>query len=122
MILIRLLFLFQVCANGLVKFNNPSYALNPRNFGTYSGQNQGSESLAPYWSLVDLKFFQTGFSKVYYRSYENRMNNFQVFERIESAAKEILNTTEYTASWVAVVTWENLKPKQPLNNTYGGVS
>ena len=116
-------FIFQVCANGLVKFQSRSYEVNPRNFGTYGGQSSDSACLAPYWSFVNLDYFQSGESKVFFRKYEDSNNDFRgVFNESRDYGNTILNKTDYNPFWVTVITWVDLRPKQPGDVTYGGVS
>jgi hypothetical protein len=115
-------FIFQVCANGLVKFQSRSYEVNPRNFGTYGGSG-GSACLAPYWSFVNLDYFQSGQSKVFFRKYEDSNNDFRgVFTEARGYGNTILSKSEYNPFWVTVITWVDLRPKQPGDVTYGGVS
>ena len=112
---------FQICANGLVKFKDGDYARSPRNFGTYEGQETGQACLAPYWSFVDLDYFETEESKVFYRKYTDQDNNFRdIFPNAKEYGNKILKLSNYSPSWVMVVTWLNLKPKEGLA-TYGGV-
>lgn len=108
-----------------MKFDNRFYEPTPRNFGTYSDgreQTSGGQCLAPYWSAVDLEYFKNDFSKVFYKNYLNREEDIEAFERIDKAANLIKEITNYRSSWLSVTTWINLRPKQPLNNNFPGVS
>ncbi|CAB3981387.1 Hypothetical predicted protein, partial [Paramuricea clavata] len=110
-----------VCANGLVKFESRIYEVNPRNFGTYRGQSSDSACLAPYWSFVNLDYFQSGQSKVFYRKYEDSNNDFRgVFTKARDFGRTILSESGYNPFWVTVITWVDLRPKQPGDVTYGG--
>ncbi|CAB3998510.1 Hypothetical predicted protein, partial [Paramuricea clavata] len=109
-----------VCANGLVKFQSRNYEVNPRNFGTYGGSG-GSACLAPYWSFVNLDYFESGESKVFFRKYEDSNNDFRsVFSEAREYGKTILRKSDYNPLWVTVITWVDLRPKQPGDVTYGG--
>lgn len=110
------MFLFKVCANGLVKFDQSSYEVNPRNFGTYSEQKENSACLAPYWSFVDLDYFESEESNVYIRKYTDRNVNYRdVFTKAEDYGNRILGIDDYKPQWVVIITWHNLQPKQPVN-------
>ena len=114
--------IFQICANGLVKFRESSYELSPRNFGTYDGQETGEACLAPYWSFVDLDYFDSGHSKVFYRKYDDPNSDYRdVFAKATDYGNKILNISNYSPSWVMVITWLNLRPKEG-SATYEGVS
>lgn len=108
----------------MVKFSGRSYELNPRNFGTYQQHDSDAACLAPYWSFVDLDYFESGESKVFFRRYEERDNDVRgVFAKAREYGNTILDKTDYNPQWITVITWENLRPKQPTNVvTYGGVS
>jgi hypothetical protein len=106
-----------------VKFQSRSYEVNPRNFGTYGGQTSDSACLAPYWSFVNLDYFQSEQSKVFFRKYEDSNNDFRgVFTEARDYGNTILRKSDYNPFWVTVITWVDLRPKQPGDVTYGGVS
>ncbi len=116
-------FIFQVCANGLVKFDEGNYEIIPRNFGTFNGQRTSGSSLAPYWSFVDLDYFESGHSRVFYRKYGEPNNDFRgVFAKATAYGNRIFQISDYSPSWVTVITWVDLRPKQPGFATYEGVS
>ena len=46
-----------------------------------------------------------------------------VFEKAKEYGNLLLGKTDYNPQWITVITWENLRPKQPGSAvTYGGVS
>ena len=91
----------------------------PFNIGTLSSQ-QDSSFLAPYWSRVDLPAFKSGESKVRYRSYHKDINpRDQVFNRVNSDVRTFIGQDSFNATWVSVVTWENIKPHN--SGDFGGV-
>ena len=110
-------FSFQVCPNGLLRFDGSSYQWLPRNFGTYLFQQRDS-CLAPYWSLVDIFSFFYGSSRVYYTIVNDR--NDQLFSLASDYGKKIFRVSTYQTLWVVVIRWQDVRPNNP--RSFSGVS
>ena len=69
--------------------------------------------IAPFWATTDTYFaFKKNHSRVYYQVYEESKESSSNI--LDMAAKHVQNYAEgfsnFQASWVLVVTWENLCP------------
>ena len=71
--------------------------------------------IAPFWATNDMYFaFRAGHSKVYYQVYEKAKES--SFEILSMASKHVRlyddtgKFSNFEATWVLVVTWENLCP------------
>ena len=69
--------------------------------------------LAPYWAPTDLRSFVNGPSKVFYHIYEGPGSN----AMLKKATADVLSVSSsnlpqgknFTASWVLVVTWQDIR-------------
>lgn len=73
--------------------------------------------LAPYWSNIDFgNSFVNGPSKVFYHVYSDSVpgSNTTLSEATEDVMKLLLRPlpTSFNASWVLVVTWVDLRPRE----------
>ena len=73
--------------------------------------------LAPYWSNIDFgSFFVLRPSKVFYHVYDDSIpgSNTTLAEATEDVMKLLRRPlpTSFNATWVLVVTWENLRPSE----------
>ena len=73
--------------------------------------------LAPYWSDIDpVKSFVTGPSKVFYQIYSDTIPDSNTTLTMATAdVMKLLSRplpTNFSATWVLVVTWEKLRPQE----------
>ena len=72
--------------------------------------------LAPYWSLTDTydSFVRQSVSKVFYHVYsDSDPGSILMLKMASLDVRKLLSTplpTDFKASWVLVITWENLRP------------
>ena len=109
-----------MCANGLLRFRDGFYQTYPRNFGTYFFQ-LNDPCLAPYWSLVDLNSYSSGYSEMFVYTVDNeRLDWYNLFQQASEYGQRLLQKNEYDTLWVALFTWKNLRPLSP--GSFCGVS
>ena len=106
----------QICGNGVIQFDNERIKRWPRRFNANS-PFRNRAMLAPYWSEVDTNLaFRNGPSKVFYHTYTTSdPGSRTVLLKATSDVSQLITTplpTKFNASWVLVVTWENLRPKE----------
>ena len=72
---------------------------------------------APFWARSDqYQSFKSGISKVYYHIYDKSQSNYDQTSKILALASKHVKQygggqfAGFTATWVLVVTWENLCP------------
>lgn len=107
-----------ICPNGFIGLTDENMQNWPFNMGTLPSQ-ENSAFLAPYWSLVDLSAFQSGKSKVRFNSYHTVFkDNTQVFNRVNNDVRLFTGSNDFTASWAAVITWQDVEPQNAGN--FGG--
>ena len=73
--------------------------------------------LAPYWSNVDCRSsFINGRSKVFYHVYsDSQAGSHVTLSEASADVKKLHNrpfARDFNASWVLVVTWEKLRPRE----------
>lgn len=73
--------------------------------------------LAPYWSYIDpVESFVTGPSKVFYQVYSDTIQGSNTTLTMATAdVMKLLSRplpTNFSATWVLVVTWEKLRPQE----------
>ncbi|KAL9953601.1 hypothetical protein ACROYT_G041044 [Oculina patagonica] len=116
----------HICPNGVIQFERERINRWPYKFGQRYWLRDDA-MLAPYWSNVDFgSSFVNGPSKVFYHVYSDSMpsSNITLSEATEDVMKLLKRplATNFTASWVLVVTWEKLRPReynsQNLLNTF----
>ena len=100
--------LFQICRNGLLLFDSKWLPRWPYNFGKRWWLKKVS-MLAPYWSLID-----SYGCRVYYQEFsDSDPSSFHMLNTATSDVKRLLKKplpTDFKASWVLLITWENLRP------------
>jgi len=109
----------QICRNGKIQLNYEWSWWWPQRFGVYRWFNNMA-IIAPFWATADEYIaFKAGYSKVYYHVYEQVRQT-----TVESLTSEVLTMASehvqrygksgkfanFRATWVLVVTWENLCP------------
>ena len=113
-----LFFILQICRNGKIQLNYEWSFWWPRKFGVYRWFNNMA-IIAPFWAKTDQYLaFKAGHSKVYYHVYEQiRQNTVQASNNVLAMASKDVQRydnsgkfTNFQATWVLVVTWENLCP------------
>ena len=109
-------FILQVCPNGVIQFESERFNRWPYKFGQRYWLRY-DPILAPYWSNIDLvNSFVTGPSKVFYQIYSDSMPGANTTLGMATADVMKLLTrplpTNFSASWVLVVTWEKLRPRE----------
>ena len=109
-------FTLQVCPNGVVQFESERFNRWPYKFGQRYWLRY-DPILAPYWSNIDLvNSFVTGPSKVFYQTYS--VSDPGANTTLSMATADVMKLlsrplpTNFSASWVLVVTWENLRPRE----------
>ncbi|XP_068712588.1 uncharacterized protein [Montipora foliosa] len=121
----------HVCPNGVVQFESERFNRWPYRFGQRYWLRY-DPILAPYWSNIDLvNSFVTGPSKVFYQIYSDSIPgaNTTLIMAMADVMKLLSRPlpTNFSASWVLVVTWEKLRPReytaasQNLMNTFQAV-
>ena len=121
-----LLFKFQICQNGKIQTNNEWSLYWPRKFGvSYYIDKTGM--FAPFWARSDqYQSFNSGISKVYYHIYDKTQSDRKQSSEILSLASKHVGQygdgrfANFTATWVLVVTWENLCPSVIYRYVYYG--
>jgi len=108
-----------ICRNGKIQLNYEWSWWWPQRFGVYRWFNNMA-IIAPFWATADEYIaFKAGYSKVYYHVYEQVRQT-----TVESLTSEVLTMASehvqrygksgkfanFRATWVLVVTWENLCP------------
>lgn len=115
-------FFLQICPNGEIQFEDGVYQNYPYNYGTRPEQRT-YPSVSPYWSQVDLSAFATGESKVRFASYHIDTNpRAVVFNKVNQDVKGFTNRPDFEATWVAVVTFEDIRPHDRTIRGFKGVS
>jgi hypothetical protein len=107
----------------MIKFNNNFYQNWPFNFGTLGMQSEDI-SFAPFWARVDLTAFGTsaGDSKVRFASYHKDTNPRQVvFDKVNDDVRGFTGRIDFQATWVSVITFENIRPHDRVQRGYEGV-
>ena len=109
-------FVLQVCPNGVVQFESERFNRWPYKFGQRYWLRY-DPVLAPYWSNIDLvDSFVNGPSKVFYQIYSDSIPGANTTLSMATAdVKKLLSRplpTNFSASWVLVVTWEKLRPRE----------
>ena len=107
-------FKFQICRNGIIQTSNKWSPQWPRKFGvSYYVDTIGM--FAPFWARSDqYQSFKLGISKVYYHIYDKSQSDHdQTSEIFVLASKHVEQygggrIANFEATWVLVVTWENL--------------
>jgi hypothetical protein len=108
----------------MIRFNDGFYQNWPYNYGTRPGTQSVDPSLSPYWARVDLSAFGASpdDSKVRFATYHNDTNPEQVvFDKVNEDVREFTGRNDFEATWVSVVTYENIRPHDRLQNNYEGV-
>ncbi|XP_044174744.1 uncharacterized protein LOC114975818 isoform X3 [Acropora millepora] len=116
----------HICRNGIIQTNNKWSLQWPRKFGvSYYVDLIGM--LAPFWARSDqYQSFKLGISKVYYHIYDKSQSDHdQTGEILALATKHVEQYgggrfANFEATWVLVVTWENLCPSVIYRYTYDG--
>ena len=110
----------QICPNGFVSFTDANMQNWPFTIGTLNTQKDAT-FIAPYWSRIDLPAFTSGDSKVRYNGYHKDFNhNANVFNKVNQDVRTFKGDNRFEATWVSVVTWENVEPFDA--GSFGGVS
>ena len=109
-------FVLQVCPNGVVQFESERFNRWPYKFGQRYWLRY-DPILAPYWSNIDLvDSFVNGTSKVFYQIYSDSIPGANTTLSMATAdVKKLLSRplpTNFSASWVLVVTWEKLRARE----------
>ena len=120
------IFKFQICRNGIIQTNYKWSPQWPRKFGvSYYVDMIGM--FAPFWARSDqYQSFKLGISKVYYHVYDKSQSDHDQTGEILALASKHVEQYEggrfanFTATWVLVVTWENLCPSVIYRYTYDG--
>ena len=108
----------------MIRFRDGFYQNWPVNYGLFRQQRR-DPSLSPFWARVDLNAFGTSSddSKVRFASYHNNTNRRQVvFDKVNDDVREFTGRTNFEATWVSVVTFENIRPHDRVQRNYEGVS
>ena len=82
-------------------------------------------SLSPYWSLVDLNAFGTApnSSKVRFQTYHTDTNPRPVvFDKVNMDVRAFTERNDFEATWVSVVTYQNIRPHDRVARGFQGVS
>ncbi|XP_074618591.1 uncharacterized protein LOC141877470 isoform X4 [Acropora palmata] len=116
----------HICRNGIIQTNNKWSLQWPRKFGvSYYVDLIGM--FAPFWARSDqYQSFKLGISKVYYHIYDkSQSDHAQTGEILALASKHVEQYgggrfANFEATWVLVVTWENLCPSVIYRYTYDG--
>ncbi|XP_068679238.1 mucin-like protein isoform X1 [Montipora foliosa] len=108
-----------ICPDGKIQLNLEWRWWWPQTFGAYRWFDNMA-IMAPFWATIDDYWaFRDEYSHVYYQVYQRTVQN-----TIQKAADEVLTLasehvqlydrsggfTQFQATWVLVVTWENLCP------------
>lgn len=109
-------FILQVCPNGVIQFESERINRWPYKFGQRYWLRYDA-TLAPYWSNIDLvNSFVIGPSKVFYHIYSDSIpgSNTTLSVATADVMRLLLRPlpTNFSATWVLVVTWENLRPRE----------
>ncbi|XP_078349239.1 mucin-like protein [Oculina patagonica] len=121
----------HICPNGVIQFERERINRWPYKFGQRYWLRDDA-MLAPYWCNIDFgSSFVNGPSKVFYHVYSDSIpsSNTTLSKATEDVMKLFRRplATNFTASWVLVVTWEKLRPRgynadsQNLLNTFQAV-
>ncbi|XP_058949574.2 mucin-like protein isoform X2 [Pocillopora verrucosa] len=102
----------HICRDGKIQLKYEWSWWWPQKFGIYRWF-RNMAVIAPFWATTDTYFaFKKNHSRVYYQVYEESKESSSNI--LDMAAKHVQNYTEgfsnFQASWVLVVTWENLCP------------
>lgn len=83
--------------------------------------HQFDPAFAPYFARTDLPAFETGASKVRFKSYHINVDfsNTVVLDRVNADVRAYTGETDFNATWASVITWENIKPDS--SGDFGGV-
>ncbi|XP_078366622.1 mucin-like protein [Oculina patagonica] len=103
----------HICRNGLIQLNYEWSWWWPRKFGVYYWL-RNMAVIAPFWATTDTYLaFRANHSKVYYQVYTPESNESSA-DILSMATEHVQrftgNFTNFEATWVLVVTWENLCP------------
>ncbi|XP_028400186.1 LOW QUALITY PROTEIN: mucin-like protein [Dendronephthya gigantea] len=113
-----------ICPNGQIKFTNGFYQNYPFNYGSSGIQQDEDPSVSPYWSRVNVRAFGAGprDSKVRFASYHKDRNPSPVvFDKVNQDVAEFTGRS-FIATWVSVVTYENIRPADSTQRNYGGLN
>lgn len=102
----------QICPNGAIQFERDSINQGPYPFGQRPWLRYIA-MLAPYWAPTDLRSFVDGPSKVFYHVYQGPDSN----ATLQKATADVLGVFSselpqgktFEASWVLVVTWQDIR-------------
>ena len=105
-------FVLQICRDGKIQLNYEWSWWWPQKFGIYRWFRNVAV-IAPFWATTDTFFaFKKHHSRVYYQIYEENKESSK--DTLAMATKNVRQYIEgfsnFQASWVLVVTWENLCP------------
>jgi len=102
-----------VCPNGVIQFERDRLNQRPYNFGQRYWLRY-SKMLAVYWTRTDIgRSFKDGTSKVFYHVYSGQGAS-EVLREATSDVLSVFNVSlpqgkTFRATWVLIVTWENLR-------------
>ncbi|XP_067053673.1 fibrillin-2-like isoform X3 [Acropora muricata] len=116
----------HICRNGIIQTKNKWSVQWPRKFGiSYYVDTIGM--FAPFWARSDqYQSFKSGISKVYYHIYDKSQSDHDQTSKILALASKHVEQyggerfASFTATWVLVVTWENLCPSVVYRYLYDG--
>ena len=111
--------ILQICRNGKIQLNYEWSFWWPQKFGVYRWFSNMA-IIAPFWATTDEYLaFKAGYSKVYYHVYSQIRQNTvqsQTSNMLAMASQHVKlydksgKFTNFKATWVLVVTWENICP------------
>jgi len=118
--IVYLLSCHQICPVGTIQFERDNINQGPYRFGERPWLRYIA-MLAPYWAPTDLRSFINGPSKVFYHIYEGPGSN----AMLQKATDDVLSVFSsklpqgkiFTASWVLVVTWQDIRHQLQNNIT-----
>ena len=108
----------------MIRFNDNFYQNWPQNYGTRPDVQSLDPSLSPFWARVDLFAFGTSpdDSKVRFATYHKDTNpRTVVFDKVNEDVRGFTGRNDFEATWVSVVTYENIRPHNREANNYEGV-